>query len=83
MKIPEISKERIDKSEADTSPGTTKADKKAHAFIKGKEVTQAFEIRLPKSLHKFLRHYAVDNETTMNKAIVTLVKKLEDGTIVL
>jgi predicted HicB family RNase H-like nuclease len=73
-KIPAISPERLDTTECDASVGSTREEQKALAFLKGKEVTQPFTIRIPTSLYQELRKAAFDKNIKINQIIVGLIK---------
>lgn len=73
-KIPSISPERLDTSEGNTLIGNTREEQKAHAFLKGKEVTQPFTIRIPTNLYQDLRKTAFEKNIKINQIIISLIK---------
>lgn len=73
-KIPSISLERLDTSDANTIIGNTREEQKAQAFLKGKEITQPFTIRIPMGLYKDLRKLAFEKNEKINPIIINLIK---------
>lgn len=73
-KIPSISLERLDTSDANTIIGNTREEQKAQAFLKGKEITQPFTIRIPMGLYTDLRTLAFEKNEKINPIIINLIK---------
>ena len=73
-KIPSISLERLDTSDANTIIGNTREEQKAQAFLKGKEITQPFTIRIPMGLYTDLRKLAFEKNEKINPIIINLIK---------
>lgn len=73
-RIPIVSTERLNSS-IDTSIGVTKEERLAYAFVKGKEATQPFTIRIPIDVHKKLRKIAFDQNEKINQIVVNLIKE--------
>lgn len=74
-KIPTISPDRIDDTPADASVGGSKTDKRAHAFMKGKEPAQPLTIRLPEPLYQELRTLAFNTNDKLNQIIVRALRE--------
>jgi predicted HicB family RNase H-like nuclease len=74
-KIPKISPDRVDQSPVNTAVGSTQNDKAAHAFIKGREPTKSIAIRFPVSIHKALKEVAFNNNESINKLVLKVLKK--------
>lgn len=74
-KIPTISAERLNTFQTNTIVGNSKEERAAHAFLKGKELTQPFTIRIPKTLYQELRKIAFDRNEKINQIIVKLIKE--------
>ena len=73
-KIPSISLERLDTSSTNPIIGNTREDQKAQAFLKGKEITQPFTIRIPIGLYTDLRKRAFDKNEKINPIIINLIR---------
>lgn len=73
-KIPSISLERLDTSDANPIIGNSREEQKAQAFLKGKEITQPFTIRIPIGLYTDLRKLAFEKNGKMNPIIINLIK---------
>jgi hypothetical protein len=73
-KIPRVSPDRLDNSPGRRSITITNEDKKAQAFLTGKEVIKQFPLRMPMSLYKELSRVAFDEETKINRILVDLIK---------
>ena len=73
-KIPSISPERLDVSDISPLIGSTREEQKAQAFLKGKEITQPFTIRIPTGLYQDLRKLAFDKNEKINPIIIELIK---------
>lgn len=74
-KVPSITLDRLDKSECNTMIGNTSEDKKVQAFLKGKEITQQFTIRIPVPLYQELRNTAFAQNNKMNQIIIELIRQ--------
>lgn len=74
-RVPSISKDRADTTSSSKTVGNTKEDRRAHAFIKDKEPTQAITLRLPVKLHRKLRQVAFKAETKMTPIILQAIKE--------
>lgn len=74
-RIPSISPERLDTSHADNTISNTREEQKTLAFLKGREVTQPFTIRIPKVVYQELRKIAFDKNIKINQIIVSLIKE--------
>lgn len=73
-KIPSISPERLDHSNGSAVVGSSREEQKAHAFLKGKEATQPFTIRIPAAEYQDLRKIAFDKNLKINQIIIGLIK---------
>lgn len=74
-KIPTISPERLDKTEYNTVVSNTKKERVAIAFVKEKEITQPFTIRIPIAEYQQIRRIAFDKDIKINQIIVGLIKE--------
>ena len=74
-KIPTISPERLDKSEHNTVVSNTKNERVAIAFVKEKEITQPFTIRIPIDEYQQIRRIAFDKDIKINQIIIGLIKE--------
>ena len=75
-KIPTISPERLDTSEHNTIVSNTKKERVAIAFVKEKEITQPFTIRIPIDEYQQIRRIAFDKDIKINQIIIGLIKEL-------
>lgn len=73
-RIPIISPERINNEPLNTLIGSTKEEKTAYAFLKGKEQTQPFTIRIPIKVYQELRQIAFDKNEKINQIIISLIR---------
>lgn len=73
-KIPIISPDRLDNTPGITSVGSTKEEKRAHAFLKGNEPIQTLTVRFPVEMYETFREYAFRHRLKMNQVVVDLVK---------
>ena len=74
-KIPTISPERLDTSEHNTIVNNTKKERVAIAFVKEKEITQPFTIRIPIDEYQQIRRIAFDKDIKINQIIIGLIKE--------
>ena len=74
-KIPTISPERLDTSEHNTIVSNTKKERVAIAFVKEKEITQPFTIRIPIAEYQQIRRIAFDKDIKINQIIIGLIKE--------
>jgi hypothetical protein len=74
-KIPTISPERLDTSEHNTIVSNTKKERVAIAFVKEKEITQPFTIRIPIDEYQQIRKIAFDKDIKINQIIIGLIKE--------
>ena len=74
-RVPSISKDRADTASASTTVGNTKEERRAHAFIKDKELTQAITLRLPVKLHSKLKKLAFKTDTKITPIIIQAIKE--------
>jgi hypothetical protein len=74
-KIPTISPERLDTSEHNTIVSNTKKERVAIAFVKEKEITQPFTIRIPIDEYQQIRRIAFDKDIKINQIIIGLIKE--------
>lgn len=74
-KIPTISPERLDTSEHNTIVSNTKKERVAIAFVKEKEITQPFTIRIPIAEYQQIRKIAFDKDIKINQIIIGLIKE--------
>ena len=74
-KIPTISPERLDISEHNTVISNTKKERAAIAFVKDKEMTQPFRIRIPIAEYQQIRRIAFDKNIKINQIIVGLIRE--------
>jgi len=74
-KIPTISPERLDNSAHNVVISNTKTDRVAIAFVKEKEITQPFTIRIPIAEYQQIRRIAFDKDIKINQIIVGLIKE--------
>ena len=77
-RIPVISPERIDTQPLNTVVGNTKEEKLAYAFLKGKEPTQPFTIRMPIVVYQELRQIAFNKNEKINQIIISLIREYND-----
>ena len=68
-RIPSITDGRLDHSDPDLSISNGKEDKRALSFIKGREPTQAFQIRMAHSKWEFLKKICFHKNHSLNKLI--------------
>lgn len=68
-RIPEISNDRLDHTDPDLSSSGDKEEKRAQAFIKGREQTQAFQIRMSYSKWEYLKKICFEKNCSLNKII--------------
>ena len=74
FKIPEVLSDKID-TKINTAVGSTKQDKLAQAYIKGKEPIVALQLRLPKSLHTELDDISHMTKDSLNQIIVRAIRE--------
>lgn len=77
-KIPTISEERLDTSQGDYKMEHSKNERNVQAFLKNKELTQPFTIRIPIATYQNFRRIAFDKNQKMNQILVDLIKKYID-----
>jgi hypothetical protein len=74
-KIPTISPERLGNSEHNVVISNTKKERAAIAFVKEKEITQPFTIRIPIAEYQQIRRIAFDKDVKINQIIVGLIRE--------
>ena len=74
-KIPAISPDRIDETSGNVFVENSKAEKKAHAFVKGKEAIQPFTIRMPRNLYQEIREIAFKKDAKINHIVIQLLRE--------
>ncbi|RYE05552.1 MAG: hypothetical protein EOP33_05250 [Rickettsiaceae bacterium] len=77
-KIPIISEERLDISQKDCKIEHSKNERDVQAFLKNRELTQPFTIRIPIAAYQSFRRIAFDKNQKMNQILVDLIKKYID-----
>jgi len=68
-RIPSITDGRLDHSDPDLSIRSGKEEQRALSFIKGREPTQAFQIRMAHSKWELLKKICFDKKHSLNKLI--------------
>jgi macrodomain Ter protein organizer (MatP/YcbG family) len=72
-RIPTISSDRLNKEPVNTDLSTTIEDRKAKAFIKNREPTQATSLRLPESIWSKLRDLSFITRKSLNGHIIDAI----------
>lgn len=69
-RIPTISPERLDKSSGNTNLDTSKEDRRAKAYIKGREFVQTTTIRMPQTVWEKLKLINYISKISLNDLLL-------------